>query len=125
MVSCTVIVVVSHIKSGALRPIGVFAKERLREFPDVPTFSESGYPVVQYVWVGLLAPKGVPEEVVKKIYTTCKNIVEKDKGVIEDRLGKMSLLLDVLSPQEFANELKAEGATMKGIFNDLKKSIKQ
>jgi tripartite-type tricarboxylate transporter receptor subunit TctC len=125
MVSCTVTAVVPHIKSGALRPIGVFAKERLKEFPDVPTFSELGYPVVQYVWVGLLAPKGVPEEVVKTIHTTCKKIVENQKSVIEDRLEKMSLLLDVLGPQEFANELKAEGATMKGIFNDLKKSIKQ
>ncbi len=58
MVSCTVTAVVPHIKSGALRPIGVFAKERLKEFPDVPTFSELGYPVVQYVWYRTSGPQG-------------------------------------------------------------------
>jgi len=48
-----------HPKSHALRPIAVYEKERLREFPDVPTFSELGYPVVCSNWYGILAPKRV------------------------------------------------------------------
>ncbi len=125
MVSCTVTAVVPHIRSGALRPIGVFAKERLKDYPDCPTFSELGYPIVQYVWVGILGPKGLPEQVVKTIHTTGRKIVENNKSIIEDRLGKMSLMLDFLGPQEFGAEMKTEGATMKGIFDELKKSIKQ
>jgi tripartite-type tricarboxylate transporter receptor subunit TctC len=116
MVSCTVTAVVPHIRSGALRPIGVFAKERLKDYPDCPTFSELGYPIIQYVWVGILGPKGLPEQAVKTIHTTGKKIVEDNKRIIEDRLEKMSLMLDFLGPQEYAAEMKREGATMKGIY---------
>lgn len=119
MTSATMASITPHIKSGVVRPLAVFEKQRLKVFPNVPTFTELGYPVVLYVWYGFLAPKGTPEEVVKTIYTACKKIVENHKSFIEDRLEKMSLTLDFSGPEEFAKEIHAENEIMKKIVNDL------
>jgi len=56
------------VQAGRVRPIAVASSERLKLLPDVPTFSELGYPnVVASVWAGLMAPKGTPQVVVDKL----------------------------------------------------------
>lgn len=124
MASCTVTAIVPYVKSGALRPIAVFSKERLKEYPDVPTFSELGYPVVMIVWWGVFAPKRTPKEVAGTLYNAFKKVVENQRSFLDDRLGKLSLSLEFLSPEESAKELNAEYTTMKNIFHDLNKSSK-
>ena len=34
-----------HLKSGALRAIGVMGKERVASLPNVPTIAEQGFPM--------------------------------------------------------------------------------
>jgi tripartite-type tricarboxylate transporter receptor subunit TctC len=61
----------AQIDGGLVKPIGVFANERLKVFPDVPTFKEKGYdvfpygPLVQMAY--LVAPAKVPEDVRVKL----------------------------------------------------------
>lgn len=114
-----------HIKSGALRAIGVFTRDRLKEFPDVPTFTEAGYPIVFTARYGFMAPKKVPVEVVRTISTACTRIVNDHKKFLEDRLGKVSFILDLqLNPVEFAKEVQEEKILLKKIYEDLSKSQK-
>jgi len=56
-------------KAGKLKYIAVAATKRVPQMPDVPTMAESGGPAGLEVnsFVSLLAPKGVPEAVKKKI----------------------------------------------------------
>ena len=60
-----------QLQQGLVRALGVFADERLRQFPDVPTFKERGYdvfpfgPVVQMAYV--VAPAKLPPEVRAKL----------------------------------------------------------
>ena len=50
-----------HIKSGKLRPIAAVSVKRNSQMPDLPTFTELGYPsMVASVWYGLMAPAGTP-----------------------------------------------------------------
>ena len=45
------------IKAGKLRPIAVLAEQRLKEYPDVPTLAEAGYPNVGTLhWQSMFAP---------------------------------------------------------------------
>ena len=45
------------IKAGKLRPIAVLAEQRLKEYPDVPTLAEAGYPDVGTLhWQSMFAP---------------------------------------------------------------------
>jgi tripartite-type tricarboxylate transporter receptor subunit TctC len=124
MVSSTMAPLSPHLKSGALRPIGVFEKERIKEFPAVPTFSEAGYPVIHVVWYGFFAPKGTPDEVVKTISTAIQKVVKDHHQFVEDRLGKISLNPAFLKYDEFAREVKDYNEEMKRIIKELMKSIK-
>ncbi|HEY0442382.1 MAG TPA: tripartite tricarboxylate transporter substrate binding protein, partial [Xanthobacteraceae bacterium] len=60
-----------QVNEGLLKPIGVFADERLKMFPDVPTFKERGFdvfpygPVVQMAYV--VAPANLPADVRNKL----------------------------------------------------------
>src|SRR6185503_14978611 len=57
-----------HIRSGKLRPLGVTAKARLRELPDVPPIADTlpGYEVLS--WAGLVLPLKAPKELVTTMY---------------------------------------------------------
>ena len=54
-----------HIRAGKVRPLAVSAAARIKSLPDVPTFKELGYDLEYYFWVGIFAPKGTPEPVIK------------------------------------------------------------
>ena len=57
-----------HIKSGKLRPLAVAFPTRLREFPDVPTMAEAGFPDANVVATyPVLVPKQTPRDVIAKI----------------------------------------------------------
>jgi tripartite-type tricarboxylate transporter receptor subunit TctC len=57
-----------HIKSGKLRPIAAVSLKRNSSLPDLPTFTELGYPtMIASVWYGLMAPAGTPSAVVNYI----------------------------------------------------------
>ena len=59
-----------HIKSGKLRPIAAVSIKRNSLLPDLPTFTELGYPsMVASVWYGLMAPVGTPKATVDYINT--------------------------------------------------------
>jgi len=59
---------ISYYQSGELKGIGVASTERLKAFPDVPTFDEMGYEVGNIgVRRILIAPKGTPEEVMVRL----------------------------------------------------------
>jgi tripartite-type tricarboxylate transporter receptor subunit TctC len=56
------------VESGKLKLIATFGEERDDAFPNTPTVRESGYPSVMMVgWSGLLAPAGVPPQVLTRL----------------------------------------------------------
>ncbi len=68
-----------HIAAGKLRALASYSDKRAASLPDVPTLKELGYDVEFYLWVGLFAPKGTPEAVVKTMREAAKAAVATDK----------------------------------------------
>lgn len=66
---------IPHIRSGKIRAIGVAERQRLEEFKDLPTVSETlpGFEV--NFWYGLVAPAGTPDAIVNRISDAQKLIV--------------------------------------------------
>jgi tripartite-type tricarboxylate transporter receptor subunit TctC len=57
------------IKAGKLRPIAVIAEQRLKEYPDVPTLAEVGFPNVGTLhWQSMLAPAATPKPVLEALF---------------------------------------------------------
>jgi putative tricarboxylic transport membrane protein len=55
-----------HLKSGAIRAIGVFRPDRFALMPDVPTMKEQGIDAPPFqMWRGVAIPKGAPAEAAK------------------------------------------------------------
>ncbi|ETF01093.1 ABC transporter substrate-binding protein [Advenella kashmirensis W13003] len=70
----------SQIDAGKVKPIGLFATERLAIMPDVPTFKELGYdvfpygPLVQMAYI--VAPAKTPESVREKLIELFSSAIE-------------------------------------------------
>ncbi len=58
-----------HIKSGALRAIGVGGAQRTPAAPEIPTIAEQGSPnYVVEAWFGVLGPKGMSAADTKRVH---------------------------------------------------------
>jgi tripartite-type tricarboxylate transporter receptor subunit TctC len=58
-----------HLKSGALRAIGVMGKSRVASLPDLPTIAEQGFPDVDVAgWFAVVGPAKLPPAEVKRLH---------------------------------------------------------
>jgi tripartite-type tricarboxylate transporter receptor subunit TctC len=63
-------------------------------------------PVNRMAYYGILAPKGVPKDVIDKVSAAAKKALE-DPGV-RKRIEETGSLIVANSPAEFADQIKAE-----------------
>src|SRR5262245_21742830 len=101
-------IVKSNVEAGKLRMIGVGSDRRSREYPDVPTISESGVPGFEAKsWFGLVAPAGTPPDVIRKINQDVTKVISEpvfaDKYLVAQGLESI-----VGSPEQFATLMRAE-----------------
>ncbi|MBW7971786.1 tripartite tricarboxylate transporter substrate binding protein [Bradyrhizobium sp. BR 10289] len=52
---------------GPLRVIAILSKKRFASLPEVPTAEEAGFPVVTTAERGFAVPKGVPDDIVRRL----------------------------------------------------------
>jgi tripartite-type tricarboxylate transporter receptor subunit TctC len=68
--------IVTHVKAGRLRALGVTGDKRLKALPDVPTFAEAGFPgVTLKTWHGVGAPAGTPKAIIDRISAEVEKLV--------------------------------------------------
>jgi len=100
---------VPHIKAGKLVAIAVTSPQRLAVLPDVPTVAESGYPGFQVDnMYGVLAPRGTPPEVVKKLHDDIVRVVREPEA--KKALEGATIEIVANTPEEFAAYIKSETA---------------
>mgnify|MGYP003349518715 FL=1 len=99
---------ITFVKQGRLRALGIVAPKRVAAIPDVPTMAESGFPSMTVgSWQGLFAPKGVPADVVKKLYAVMMKVM--DDANVRKRLAEGGVDVVVSkSPEAFSQFVKAE-----------------
>jgi tripartite-type tricarboxylate transporter receptor subunit TctC len=92
----------AQIKAGKLKPLALFGAQRSKALPDVPTMKESGYDVEYYLWVGVFAPKGTPENVITYLRTAIDKAAHTDqfKGAMTN-LGQELGYLDQADFKKF------------------------
>ncbi len=70
--------VISHIRSGAVVPLAVAAKERLALLADVPSAPEAGLPGWEASsWFGVVAPARTPPEIVARLHAEIARAVRQ------------------------------------------------
>ncbi|MDQ7955900.1 MAG: Bug family tripartite tricarboxylate transporter substrate binding protein [Rhodocyclaceae bacterium] len=96
-----------YMKNGRVRVLATSGKKRSPYLPDVPTFTELGYPdVTSEEWFGFYAPARTPAATIASANAAITAAL-KDKSVI-DSLALVGLVAHGSTPQEMAADQKAE-----------------
>lgn len=106
-----------HIKSGAVRGIGVTTAHRAAAAPDIPTLAEQGLPGFEAsLWNGVLAPRGTPKDIVAKLHDAVVLAMKAPdaRAKIETAGGEPV----ASTPDEFAALIKSDTAKWAQVVND-------
>ena len=110
------------IRDGRLVPIVVAAPSRLSVLPNVPTFAEMGMePVNRMAYYGFVGPKGLPNEVVDRIYNATRTVVQ-DAGV-RKRIEDTGSVILANKPAEFAAQIRAELEVFRRVVREQKLTL--
>jgi tripartite-type tricarboxylate transporter receptor subunit TctC len=98
---------IAFVRSGRLRALAISSAVRHPLLPDVPTFTELGYPEIQeYTWVGFFAPAGTPPEIVQKLNDAINRILRMPD--VRERLESLTMEPIGGTPQQFTEYVRAE-----------------
>lgn len=95
------------IQAGKTRALAVTSEKRLPSLPDVPTMAELGFPQVTVSnWLGVIAPKGTPPAVVKKVNDAFNRALAMPD--MRDKIAGPGNVIGGGTPEEFAAFMAAE-----------------
>jgi tripartite-type tricarboxylate transporter receptor subunit TctC len=107
------------INSGKLVPIVLAAPQRLSQMPNVPTFKEVGLePVNRMAFYGIYGPKGLPKDVIDKVSAGVRKVLEDP--AVRKRIEDTGSLVVGNSPEQFAEQIKAEYEVYKKVVDSAK-----
>lgn len=99
--------VVALIKDGKLRALAYTDQRRSSEFPDVPTVAEAGLPGTEVATlVGIVAPAGTPEPIVRKLEGVLMGMVKKDE--VRKRFATIGVEPVGSTSEEFAKAIELD-----------------
>jgi tripartite-type tricarboxylate transporter receptor subunit TctC len=97
----------SHLEAGTLRALAFTHPKRLKEFPQVPTTAEAGYPKVNTIpWFVFAVHAKTPRTIVNRLDQAFKEAL-KDKAILA-KIEKAGMIAENLGAQEAAKFLAEE-----------------
>ena len=89
-----------NIDAGQVRALATTGDKRSTVLPDVPTVSEAGVPGYEAtIWLGIMAPKGTPPEIVDRLNAEIAKIIAKP--AIREAWAKQGAVPMTMSPAQF------------------------
>ena len=108
----------AQVQTGKMRLLAIASGQRNPQFPNLPTIAETVPGYVFNNWFGLLAPYGVPAEILAKLRTNVQHVLQlKD---VRERLVTLGLESVNVSSEQFAERIAQEIKQYTAIVKDLK-----
>jgi tripartite-type tricarboxylate transporter receptor subunit TctC len=102
-----------HLKSGRAKVIGITTAKRSALDPAWATPRDAGLDVDASIWVGLLAPKGVPQPIVDRLNTEVrKTLGDAD---VQKRYADQGFETVGMSPAEFHARIRKDAERYKAV----------
>ena len=96
-----------HVKAGTLRALAVTRIKRSSLFPELPTMDEAGIKGFNLdAWAGLVAPAGTPPEVVAKLNSALRKII--DSPEVQAKFKNVGFEGFSSTPDEFGDFIKVQ-----------------
>jgi tripartite-type tricarboxylate transporter receptor subunit TctC len=96
-----------HLKSGALRAVGVTGASRTKAAPDIPTVAEQGLPnYIVDAWFAAIAPARLPAADVKRIHDAFATAFAAPE--VAEVMAKQGNLINVSTPEHAAAFFRSE-----------------
>jgi tripartite-type tricarboxylate transporter receptor subunit TctC len=94
-------------RDGKIKILGNFDDIRSLVAPDVPTFSEVGYPnLVAFTWFALVAPARVPESVLEQLNKAAMAAVMSPQT--KSKFAEMGFIPQTSSARQLATYIQSE-----------------
>ena len=118
----TAAVVLPQIRAGKLRALATPSPRRLPLLPDVPTLQELGYDgLVTEGWMGVFAPAGTPEVIVKTLATALDKVLRAPD--LQARLEGRGVAVSAADGPQFTRKLQAELSTWRRVARQANVSL--
>lgn len=109
-----------HIKSGAIRALANINSTRSKQFPDVPTIAEAGYPdVTALSWYAFHVPAGTPPEVIARLEKAAQAAAATPE--VKERLLNAGGEEAFMNREDFAKFLAADQVRWTKVAQAIKK----
>jgi tripartite-type tricarboxylate transporter receptor subunit TctC len=96
-----------HIQSGAVRPIAIGSLTRDKQYPDLPTVAEQGFPGFEAAsWIGLFAPKGTPRSIVERLNAEVNSALRDPE--VAARFAQQGVEVEQSNPDQFQKRIGVE-----------------
>lgn len=96
------------LDGGGVRALAIASEARLPSRPTIPTFKEGGIDLVVEHWWGILAPAGVPAEIVTRLHKELSAVLADPD--FATKLEPLGVAPSTKSPEEFRALLESETA---------------
>src|SRR5882672_11843594 len=95
-----------NIDAGQVRALGTTGERRSAVLPDVPTMSEAVAGYETTIWLGLMAPKGTPPEIVERLNAEIAKIIAKP--AIREAWARQGAVPMTMTPAAFDAYLRRD-----------------
>ena len=96
-----------HLKTGALRAIGMGTAQRVPAAPEIPTMVEQGLPgYVVEAWFAVLGPKGLPPADVRRINAAV--VTAFADPAVKEAMAKQGNVINVGTPENAQTFFRSE-----------------
>ncbi len=96
-----------NLAAGKLRALAVTTKKRSPDLPNVPTMDEAGVKGYEAtIWLGMLAPKGTPREIVDKLNADIRKVLADPEA--QKLMHKAGVEVAPGTPEEFGALMQSE-----------------
>lgn len=114
----TVPSVLSAVRNGKVRALGVTSMQRDPDVPDVPTIAESGMPDFEVIsWQGLCTQSGVPQAALERVRGALAAVLAQPET--RKRIVDQGFQLHVMSGEQFGKFARSERVKYAKVVKDI------
>jgi tripartite-type tricarboxylate transporter receptor subunit TctC len=109
-----------HVRSGKMRLLGSWGGKRIATLPEVPTMKEQGFDAEFYIWAGLFAPAGIPQDVAARLRAVSRQVVQEPD--FRQAMAGMNTPIDYREGADLQAFLESDGRRLAEVIRRMGKT---